>query len=111
MDIAATTWFNANKEKFSPQQQIVIQKKIENLSAEDLAVLTAVQLRSPLAHFFITFFFGALGISWFMIGRSGRGLLSLLTFGGCGIIWLIDICTIMGEVRKHNYESILVYLH
>ncbi len=46
--------------------------------------------------------FGTLGVDRFMIGDIGMGLLKLLTFGVCGILWLIDIFLIRGKVDEYN---------
>jgi TM2 domain-containing membrane protein YozV len=37
---------------------------------------------------------GQLGIDRFYMGYIGLGILKLITFGGCGIWWLIDIILI-----------------
>lgn len=49
--------------------------------------------------------FGTLGVDRFMIGDIGMGLLKLLTFGLCGILWLIDIFTIRGKVDDLNRKN------
>jgi TM2 domain-containing membrane protein YozV len=45
---------------------------------------------------------GYWGIDRFYIGDMGMGLLKLFTFGGCGILWLIDIFTIRGHADEYN---------
>jgi TM2 domain-containing membrane protein YozV len=40
--------------------------------------------------FLLSFFLGELGVDRFYVGKIGTGILKLLTFGGCGIWWLID---------------------
>jgi TM2 domain-containing membrane protein YozV len=47
--------------------------------------------------------FGQLGIDRFIMGHVGLGILKLLTFGGCGIWWLIDIILI---ATKHPFQDI-----
>ena len=42
-----------------------------------------------------------------MLGQVGLGVLKLLTVGGCGIWWLIDLFLIMEETKKTNYEKIM----
>lgn len=39
----------------------------------------------------MSIFFGWLGVDRFMVGHIGMGLFKLLTFGGLGIWWFIDI--------------------
>ena len=42
----------------------------------------------------ISIFLGEFGIDRFYVGKVGTGILKLLTLGGCGIWWVIDIITI-----------------
>lgn len=42
----------------------------------------------------VSILFGSLGIDRFMMGQIGMGVLKLLTAGGCGIWWLIDVILI-----------------
>jgi TM2 domain-containing membrane protein YozV len=46
--------------------------------------------------------FGGFGVDRFMIGDMGMGLLKLLTVGGFGIIYLIDLFLIMGRTDEYN---------
>ncbi|MFH1711560.1 MAG: TM2 domain-containing protein [Nanoarchaeota archaeon] len=47
--------------------------------------------------------FGSLGVDRFIMGKVGTGILKLITFGGCGIWWLIDVILI---ATKHSYEDV-----
>ncbi len=51
----------------------------------------------------MSIFFGQLGVDRFIMGHIGLGILKLLTFGGCGIWWLIDVILI---ATKHKFEGI-----
>jgi TM2 domain-containing membrane protein YozV len=47
--------------------------------------------------------FGSLGIDRFIMGHIGLGILKLVTGGGCGIWWLIDLILI---ATKYQFEGI-----
>jgi len=47
--------------------------------------------------------FGGLGVDRFMMGKIGTGILKLITFGGFGIWWLIDLILI---ATKHKFKDV-----
>ena len=47
--------------------------------------------------------FGALGVDRFIMGKIGTGILKLITFGGFGVWWLIDLILI---ATKHKFDGI-----
>ena len=51
----------------------------------------------------LSIFFGSLGVDRFMMGQVGLGILKLITAGGCGIWWLIDVILI---ATKHDFPNV-----
>ncbi|MCH9625003.1 MAG: hypothetical protein S4CHLAM123_01650 [Chlamydiales bacterium] len=51
----------------------------------------------------MSLFFGTLGVDRFIMGHVGLGLLKLITGGGFGIWWLIDVILI---ATKHQFKNI-----
>ena len=51
----------------------------------------------------MSIFFGSIGVDRFIMGHVGLGILKLVTLGGCGIWWLIDLILI---ASKHEFQDI-----
>lgn len=51
----------------------------------------------------MSIFFGGIGVDRFMMGQVGLGILKLITLGGLGVWWLIDVILI---ATKHKYKGI-----
>ena len=51
---------------------------------------------------------GELGVDRFYTGSTMLGILKLLTFGGCGVWWIIDIILIVMGSYKDAYGRPLV---
>jgi len=65
---------------------------------------TSSKLKVNWKLFFISFFFGFLGIDRFYVGRIPTGILKLLSLGGLGIWWLLDLLDIARGKFKHDPE-------
>jgi TM2 domain-containing membrane protein YozV len=48
--------------------------------------------------------FGTLGVDRFIMGHIGLGILKLVTFGGCGVWWLIDVILIATKYKFQDIE-------
>jgi len=56
-----------------------------------------------LVTFLLCLLLGVFGAHRFYLGRIGTGILMLITFGGLGIWYLIDlILVIVGQLRDHD---------
>ena len=63
--------------------------------------------RSFLVALLLSIFLGSLGVDRFYLGSIGLGILKLITAGGCGIWYIIDIILIAtGKVRDANGQPL-----
>lgn len=65
-------------------------------------------MKSKTTAIILSFFLGELGIDRFYLGYTGLGILKLVTAGGCGIWWLIDLIRIITGGLKAADGSDLV---
>ena len=57
--------------------------------------------------FLLCFLLGVFGAHRFYVGKIGTGILELVTLGGLGIWWLVDLILIVtGSFRDKNGEKI-----
>jgi hypothetical protein len=60
-----------------------------------------------LATLLISFFVGWFGIDRFYLGYTALGVLKLITFGGCGIWYLVDLILIaMGKMDDSEHRPL-----
>ena len=54
----------------------------------------------------MSIFFGWIGVDRFMMGKVFTGILKLITFGGLGIWWLVDLILIATKYDFKNIECV-----
>ena len=60
-----------------------------------------------LALFLLTFFVGVLGVHRFYVGKIGTGVLMLITLGGLGVWFLVDLLLVVtGQFTNKDGQKI-----
>ena len=72
-----------------------------------MAMTPGVSEKSFVATLVLCWLLGALGVHRFYVGKTGTGILMLLTFGGLGIWTLIDFIIIATQKFKDS-EGLLI---
>lgn len=72
----------------------------------NMANMVFAQMKDPTLSLVLSIILGGYGIDRIYVGDVGLGILKLLTCGGCGIWWLIDLFLIMDKTRQANLEKI-----
>lgn len=68
--------------------------------ADGYAPTAAPPPRSFIATWMFAWLLGFLGVDRFYLGKVGTGILKLLTVGGLGIWWLIDLILTLAGVQR-----------
>ena len=98
-------------DKLPPMAANYLVERIQNARWDESRLQIAVtQLKDPTISLILSILVGGLGVDRFFIGDIGLGVGKLLTGGGCGVWWLIDIFLIMDATRQKNYQSLLMQL-
>lgn len=63
--------------------------------------------RSFIATWMFSWLLGFLGVDRIYLGKVGTGILKLLTFGGLGVWWLIDLILTLAGVQRDKEGRLL----
>lgn len=103
--------FLAQNRKYLPKKKIgAIRETLMGLNETRLrSVLMSAddEFKNPTMVFVISLFFGGLGVDRFMIGEAGWGILKLITVGGFGVWYLVDLFIIQNKTRNYNYKELM----
>lgn len=95
----------ANKDAFTISQLSMIKDKLASMSDDKFALVCGASYQNATTVLIISILFGELGVDRFMLGEIGLGILKLITCGGCGIWWLIDLFNIKKKTYDYNFSK------
>lgn len=94
-----------NSKMFKPEDFAVIRGLLPELSDYELQVLNGTCFRDPTMMLVLSILVGELGVDRFLLGDTGLGVLKLITAGGLGIWWLVDIFTVDRRTKEYNFKQ------
>ena len=98
-------------QNYFPEEKIVyIKDKLCTMDDEKFTLISTVKMKDPIALFLVSIFLGIFGIDQFMIGNIGMGVFKLLTFGGFGILTMIDWSTISQKTKEANFNKLMMLI-
>ena len=89
------------------RDRVITQEEFDSQKEKLLDSSTKTNSTDWLALFLLTFFFGVLGVHRFYVGKIGTGVLMLITLGGLGIWFLVDlILVVTGQFTNKDGQKI-----
>ena len=99
------------KGKYFGQEHLANLRASLNAASDDkLRDLELVELKNPTTGLILSILIGGWGVDRFYAGDIGLGVGKLLTGGGCGIWWFVDLFMISNRIRAINFEKIKLFL-
>lgn len=90
---------------FSDSDMLRIRQSLADIDETTLLAVNTQKYQDPDTMILISLFVGGLGVDRFMLGDTGLGIAKLLTCGGFGIWWLIDLFTIQDLTKEKNFAA------
>jgi TM2 domain-containing membrane protein YozV len=101
----------ANSKYFESHHLIYIRERLMQMDDSKSSALSVVKLSDPTTTLIVSILIGGAGIDRFMIGDTGVGIAKLISFGGCGLWWFIDIFLIQKATREKNMREMQKFLY
>jgi len=100
-------YLSANAKFFPPEKMAFIREQLMLIPEEQFSMVNTLDMKDPTTLLLVSIFVGEFGVDRFILGDIGLGVAKLLTFGGCGIWWIIDMFLIMGKTREVNFNILM----
>ena len=104
-DFLMTTFILENQNKFKTVDLMTIKKALDKMSDQDLIMLNGVNFKDPTVALILSALVGGWGVDRFYIGDIGLGVLKLITGGGLGVWWIVDLFVITGKTKENNINN------
>ena len=89
------------------RDRVITQEEFDSQKEKLLDSSTKTNSIDWLALFLLTFFVGFLGVHRFYVGKIGTGVLMLITLGGLGVWFLVDLLLVVtGQFTNKDGQKI-----
>tara|TARA_B100000212_G_scaffold163118_1_gene122748 strand:- start:201 stop:521 length:321 start_codon:yes stop_codon:yes gene_type:complete len=89
------------------RDRVITQEEFDSQKEKLLDSSTKTSSIDWLALFLLTFFVGVLGVHRFYVGKIGTGVLMLITLGGLGVWFLVDLLLVVtGQFTNKDGQKI-----
>ena len=104
-DFLMTNFLTENQKKFKTMDLMAIKEQLDKMSDKELFMLNSMDFKDPTISLLLSVIVGGFGIDRFYIGDTGLGVLKLLTGGGLGVWWIVDMFVITDKTKKNNIKD------
>lgn len=104
-DLLIASFISENKDRFSAIDMRRINVSLGELSDTQLTLIANNSYKDPTTSLILSILVGGLGVDRFYIGDVGLGVVKLVTAGGLGIWWLVDLFVIQNRTKKVNMKE------
>lgn len=104
-DLLIASFISENKDRFSAIDMQRINVSLGELSDTQLTLIANNSYKDPTTSLILSILVGGLGVDRFYIGDVGLGVVKLVTAGGLGIWWLVDLFVIQNRTKKVNMKE------
>ena len=89
------------------RDRVITQEEFDSQKEKLLDSSTKTNSIDWLALFLLTFFVGVLGVHRFYVGKIGTGVLMLITLGGLGVWFVVDLVLVVtGQFTNKDGQKI-----
>lgn len=99
-----------NSENLPSGKMAIMRDRLKSLPEDRWPLLLSLDFKNPIIALVLSFFVGEFGIDRIYVGQVGLGLLKLISCGGFGLWWLIDLFLIMGAAKEENLKKVLMVM-
>lgn len=111
MDSQKVDMYLMNNAKYFQSHHLnYIREQLSMTDESKWSMIHSVELKDPTMILVVSILAGSLGIDRFLIGDTGLGVGKLVTCGGLGIWWLVDLFLIMDATKQKNMEKLQQFL-
>ena len=89
--------------KFPSDKIGIIYSQLDKTDDRKFLSIQSANYKNPTTLLIVSVLVGGLGVDRFMLGQTGAGVGKLLTCGGLGLWWFIDLFLIMKSTKEKNF--------
>lgn len=100
------SFMKTNRYKFSYNYSVSLENKMNDISKEHIDLITSLRYIDPVYLTVISLFLGMLAVDRILVGHTLLGILKFISFGGCGIWFIVDLVLSPMLAREYNQKQV-----